>query len=168
MSDLAPKRQARTMPIKPIVASTDPILSSLPVVEPVISSPQTSPGTTVKPVRKNVVKPDQPVTSLIDESPVVAPKTVIKKPQAAPMVAPAVVAKQTSKTKTTSATTTAVKRPVSTKSQTKSTTDRSFADAVQRSNGSNGLKVFFQIILGLLIIVGVAAAIVMLYVRYFQ
>lgn len=46
--------------------------------------------------------------------------------------------------------------------------DQSFAEAINGSRGGSGFKAFMQFMLGLLIIVGVAAAIVMLYVKYYQ
>jgi hypothetical protein len=40
--------------------------------------------------------------------------------------------------------------------------------AKKRGGGSSGWKVFLQFVVGLLVIAGVAAAIVALYIRYYQ
>jgi hypothetical protein len=52
--------------------------------------------------------------------------------------------------------------------QMTNTADQSFADAIRKPKKSSAFKTFMQFTLGLLIIVGVAAAIVMLYVKYYQ
>jgi hypothetical protein len=100
-------------------------------------------------------EPQQPATKVAPVAPT-APVAAV-----AP-VAPAVPAKP--------AATTPVKpvAKVPSPKQAANTADQSFADAIRKPKKSSAFKTFMQFTLGLLIIVGVAAAIVMLYVKYAQ
>jgi len=106
-------------------------------------------------------EPQQPATKVAPVAPT-APVAAV-----AP-VAPAVPAKPATPAKPAATTPVKPVAKVPSPKQAANTADQSFADAIRKPKKSSAFKTFMQFTLGLLIIVGVAAAIVMLYVKYAQ
>jgi len=174
MSDLGPRRAPvasapapRTAPTPaPRMDSTSATRRSDDIApKKIVKEPEVTP----KPVVEDdfftfeEVEPQQPAVKVAPVAPV-APVVAVAPAKPVAPVKPVTPAKQATPAKTAAP----APSPKQTTKQMTNTADQSFADAIRKPKKSSAFKTFMQFTLGLLIIVGVAAAIVLLYVKYAQ